>query len=414
MRRKSPTDRSPDVCPSAAADSNSPPTSTPTPTQTPTPTGPATAAARPTVPTSSSPTVSPAATPTATRTPNPWYLPPLVLKLPPPPPFMIALAPRPNFEAIKVEITQAIQCLGNPNCPDNSVRLFVGKPTMVRLYVRIAPGSPWISISGIGGELCPGTHGVEGCSNPVHSINYVTPTMLKSTADLSLFRGNINSTLNFILPSGWTYGSFTVYVNMKGEDYPLEHNLKDNFITQSFQEHPSQRLDVVFVPVQSKGFLADLNERWAIRDWLALSYPTSNIQVWSMYGIINNTDTYDWNDTSGGCGDGWGDLLDDLDWYKGNLPQSLLRHGPHIDASRLPVRRLRQYVKPSCRGGSQYRRPGRSGRGCTGDRAFHAAQPRARLQCRESRQVLPQFGRDPRRIRRRCSTQASLCPEPVI
>ena len=192
---------------------------------------------------------------------------------------------------------------------------------MVRLYVRIAPGSPWISISGIGGELCPGTHGAEGCSNPVHSINYVTPTMLKSTADLSLFRGNINSTLNFILPTGWTYGNFTVYVNMKGEDYYLEPTLQDNFITQSFQEYPSQRLDVVFVPVQSKGFLADLNERWAIHDWLTLSYPTSNIQLWSMYGIINNTDTYDWNDTSGGCGDGWGDLLDDLDWYKGNLPQ---------------------------------------------------------------------------------------------
>ncbi len=41
-----------------------------------------------------------------------------------------------------------------------------------------------------------------------------------------------------------------------------------------------------------------------------------------MSGYMNNTpDTYDWNDTSGGCGDGWGALLDDLSWYKGNNPQ---------------------------------------------------------------------------------------------
>ena len=296
------------------------PTVTVTPTVTPVPT-------RPPVPTStpitaSVPTVTPTVNPTARPTPKPGFIPQLVINLPQPPPFLIALAPRPNIEVINVEITQAIQCLGNSNCPDNSLRLFIGKPTMVRLYVRISPGGPWFSVSGIGGELCPGIHNVQGCANPVHSINYVTVTKVKSTVDVSYLRGNINSTLNFILPSSWTYGNFTVYVNMKGEDYPLEATLNDNFITQPFQENPSQRLDVMFVPVKSRGFAADLNERWKIHDWLTLAFPTSNIQIWQMSGFINNTpDTYDWNDKSGGCGDGWGDLLDDLDWYKGNNPQ---------------------------------------------------------------------------------------------
>jgi hypothetical protein len=246
----------------------------------------------------------------------------MVLKLPPPPPFLVALAPRPNFEAIKVEITQAIQCLNNPNCADNTVELFAGKPTMIRLYVRISPSSPFFSVSGIGGELCPGVHNAQGCSNPVHSINTITVTKLKSTSDLSYLRGDINRTLNFILPSSWTYGNFTAYVNMNGQDYPLEASFKDNFISQSFQEKASQRLDVMFVPVKSKGFLADLNERWTIHDWLVLAYPTANIQIWQMVGYINNTpDTYDWNDTSGGCGDGWGALLDDLGYYRGSNPQ---------------------------------------------------------------------------------------------
>jgi hypothetical protein len=312
------------------------PTRPPIPTATATPTVTSTATStttftpfptRPPVPTStphtaSTPSVVPTVNPTAVPTPKPGFIPQLVLKLPPPPPFLVALAPQPNFEAIKIEITQAIQCLGNPNCPDNSVLLFVGKPTMVRLYVRLAPGSPWITVSGIGGELCPGIHDAQGCSNPIHSINTITVTKLKSTADVSLFRGNINTTLNFILPSGWTYGNITVYVNMKGEDYLLEATFKDNFISQSFQENASQRLDVMFVPVMSRGYLADLNERWTIRDWLTLAYPTSNIHIWEMAGYMNNTpDTYDWNDTSGGCGDGWGALLDDLDWYKGSNPQ---------------------------------------------------------------------------------------------
>ncbi len=259
------------------------PTRTPLPSATSTPTATATATptatlvpTRPPVPThtpvtpSPIPSITPTVVPSAVPTPKPGFIPQLVLKLPPPPPFMIAMAPHPNFEAFKVEITQAIQCINNPNCPDNSVQLFVGKPTMIRLYVRIAPGSPFMSVSGIGGELCPGIHNEQGCSNPIHSINYITVTKLKSTADVSLFRGNINSTLNFILPSGWTYGNITAYVNLKGEDYLLEPTFKDNFVSQSFQENASQRLDVMFVSVKSRGYLADFNERFNIRDWLTL------------------------------------------------------------------------------------------------------------------------------------------------
>jgi hypothetical protein len=304
------------------------PTATATPTVTSTATSTATFTPFPTRPSAptSAPTIAPTVTlvviPTAKPTPKPGFIPQLVLKLPPPPPFLVALAPRPNFEAVKVEITQAIQCLNNPNCPDNAVLLFTGKPTMVRLYVRISPSSPFFSVSGIGGELCPGIHVAQGCSNPIHSINTITVTKMKSTLDLSYFRANINGTLNFILPSSWTYGSFTAYVNMNGVDYPLEASFKDNFLSESFQENASQRLDVMFVPVNSRGFLADLNERWTIRDWLMLAYPTANIQIWQMSGYINNTpDTYNWNDTSGGCGDGWGDLLDDLSWYRGSNPQ---------------------------------------------------------------------------------------------
>ena len=57
-----------------------------------------------------------------------------------------------NLIADDVEIIQVIQCMDNPTCSDNSVPLYVGKPTLVRLYVR-AEGAG-AETAGIGGEIC--------------------------------------------------------------------------------------------------------------------------------------------------------------------------------------------------------------------------------------------------------------------
>jgi len=73
-------------------------------------------------------------------------------------------------------------------------------------------------------------------------------------------------------------------------------------------------VDVVFIPVSANGFQPDINERWAMADWLFRVYPVSRIGVWETSdGVSNN---YNFPDTSGsGCGDGWGGLLDDLWWF---------------------------------------------------------------------------------------------------
>ncbi len=123
------------------------PTNTPRPRPTRTPTPTATFTSTPTVlylPTLPPwPTLVPGITPQPTPTLRPSITGLITTvknnALKKPSPFIRWVLSEGNlFTITNAEITQAIQCLDNPNCPDNSVPLVTGKQTLVRVYAKIS------------------------------------------------------------------------------------------------------------------------------------------------------------------------------------------------------------------------------------------------------------------------------------
>jgi hypothetical protein len=237
------------------------------------------------------------------------------------------LVPQPDIEIVKIEITQAIQCLQNTTCPDNSVLLYSGKPTMVRVYVRLAPGA-YSSVSNIGGRLCLGNKGQGGCgaiavaSSSVNSLNKAT---VKKGASPGSDRTDLNATINFLLPPDWVKNAgadlgivqagkpleFTVFVNYLQKDFPFEIKYDNNFKSYKFNIWPSQPLGVVFVPVTTNGFTASTSEMHSILSWLRLVYPTSDFR----FGYVPGP--FYWNTNWGGDCGGFGGLLFNLAWNRG-------------------------------------------------------------------------------------------------
>jgi hypothetical protein len=265
---------------------------------------------------------SPTPFPTPTQVPvNPFVKPfvNLISLLQPPPNVVIQLPSWMQPDNIKVtdlEITQAIQCLHNPDCADNSVALYTGKPLVVRAYVKLIAG-PDNLVYPIGGALCYGNTGAGGCSNPILSENKIGVT---NPADaVSYGRGSAFTTLNFILPLSYSEGfsthTLTVYANYKRQDLPSEVYYADNYKTLQYQMTDSQPIYVKYYPVQDKGFFPPAGQFATYQTYLAKTYPTGD--VYPLLGVPLYGKNYDWSTPdSWGCPVGWHKLINDL-WYMG-------------------------------------------------------------------------------------------------
>jgi|GEM_PF-2274969 len=221
----------------------------------------------------------------------------------------------------RVEVTQAIQCLNNTLCADNSVPLYVGKPTLVRAYVFLDRGPT--TLANISGRLCRGNTGATSCVSPLRpgrSIN-----LNQANNSIGALRNDLTLTLNFLLPMDWVAraGSldFTVYVNYNGENSAECCNDNNRQYLNLFVR-TGRTVDVVFLPVRANGFQPPEGELWPIVDWLSRVYPVSRVQPWVNPDPVANT--YNFSSTSGGggtfgafsgCGQGWGDLMSDLWWF---------------------------------------------------------------------------------------------------
>lgn len=234
-----------------------------------------------------------------------------------------------DLQIMKTEVTQAIQCIDNPTCADNSVPLYTNKPTLVRAYAQIARGPA--SMNNVTALLCPGNTGADGCASPINA----GPVTLFRENPPAASRADLRSSFNFVLPLDWTARpgrlQFTVYINFRGSRAP-EVFYDNNRQVVNLNVQVGKRLDVVFLPIGGNGITPNINERWAIVDWLRRVYPVSSIGVYETREPIR--DNYNFVDTSGsGCGDGWSSLLDDLWWYNAwrDDPVDWLRYYGMVD-----------------------------------------------------------------------------------
>lgn len=284
------------------------PTNTPTPTITPTST--------------STITLIPTSTPIPSPTPK--SIPPIVKIIPHVVgylhPSIDTVAQLPswmapdNIKVTDIEITQAVQCLHNPDCADNSVTLYQGKATLVRVYVRLTAG-PDSVVYPIGGALCYGNTGAGGCPKPIRPVQKIFVENVKDP--VSYGRQVIGTTLNFILPMSYVESpvtqTLTVYANYNFEDLPSESYYKDNYKTIQYQVQSSEPLYVRFYPVQDNGYFTPSMEWATITDYLNKTYPTG--EIYPSLGFPLLSKNYDWTTPdSWGCPKGWHNLINDL-WY---------------------------------------------------------------------------------------------------
>jgi hypothetical protein len=207
--------------------------------------------------------------------------------------------------------------LNNPSCPDNSIPLFLDKPTLIRVYVRLDSGP--IAIADISGILCNQLYQ----DPPAECVRPVQPIEVYQTADpVKFFRSSLAATLDFIVPPEWisTAGghSFSLVVNPKYES-GLETRDWNNKLYPYLVMLPAKKMDVVFTRIKNNGYLPDINERWKIVAWLQRVLPAGDINVWELpVRLSGSLETLDLTSTSGGgCGP-WSTLLDGLEWLRGD------------------------------------------------------------------------------------------------
>lgn len=117
--------------------------------------------------------------------------------------------PRGNLIVVDAEITQAIQHFRSGKhldaanvFPDNSIRLVASKPTVVRLYVDYDASAGLAPITKISGELLV-TAG--GTTTTIFASQPIVPRR-----DVSIDRGQLAHTLNFLIPENLCTGTIDV------------------------------------------------------------------------------------------------------------------------------------------------------------------------------------------------------------
>ena len=211
-----------------------------------------------------------------------------------------------------VEVTQVIQCLDNPYCDDNSVPLYMHKPTLVRLYVRasgVAPDTPPVH-----GEVCIGYYQSEPFE-PIECLPSMNTLVPQDISDpVQDFRGQIDMTLNIMIPNYWTEHRDEILrimarVNPDGRDVP-ESDYENNTAYENIVFKKGRELNIVAMRANVFGNKINRNLITRGLDWILRYYPTSDINIY-----LHNWDPvhapFDFTTKRG-----WFHLLARLDWIR--------------------------------------------------------------------------------------------------
>lgn len=185
--------------------------------------------------------------------------------------------------------------------------LVEGKKTVVRVYVGVRGADA--PVRGVQGRLL--RVGIDQWATALNSDNSITVDPLADPYPDN--RDDINGTLNFTLPDGWSAGGYwaNVWINYApGVEECLlcgDNNIGSKWV--SFQER--NPLDVYMIRVSSNGLIPAANTRLQNIGFLQQTYPIPNVNIWILPNITANY-SFDGGKDAGACTDGWNDLLDDL------------------------------------------------------------------------------------------------------
>jgi len=215
-----------------------------------------------------------------------------------------------SIEAI--EVTQVIQCMNNPTCEDNSVPLYMRKPTLVRLYVRASGISP--TTPPVHGRVCIGYYDPE-IFNPIECFESLNTVQVSDDSDpVREFRGQIDATLNVQIPIHWTLHKnaslrLKAEVNPEGSDV-AECCYENNTAYENIVFRKGRELNIVAMRANVFGEKINKNSIVEGVKWILKYYPTSDIDIY----------THDWDPIHAPfdftATRGWVHLLIRLDWIR--------------------------------------------------------------------------------------------------
>ena len=232
-----------------------------------------------------------------------------------------------------LEITQAIQHYraqehltdAADRGPDNSLRLVADKTAWVRAYLRsgLDPSFSGGPISGVDGTLTVErrTAGVWGVVATLPSQNGPVDA-LESFPSYDAERGDIDSTLNFVVPAAVMTGLLRLTVRVTAPDEPcarttasaqvtadvnLRQTLNAAFITVAYNGLDAARMNTLNLAAPT---LADCTAETA---WAMRTYPVSgapNVRIAGTFTTATPLD--DARTAPGACSPNWGPLLTTL------------------------------------------------------------------------------------------------------
>jgi hypothetical protein len=224
--------------------------------------------------------------------------------------------PRGDLQITDLEINQAVQFFRSSehldaanSMPDNSLPLVGGKTTGLRFYVDhdLSVGSP---ITVLSGELTIRSGGATTTLTPIQTI---TPRR-----ESEINRAAVDHTLNFAIPAAWSRGRLEISCQVFDAANPASRSAAFKRTLQFVDVNP---LRVYGVGINYTGGGLNLAPP-ALSDILATFDYTR--RVWPTGDVLTSgfTTIAFGGDLSGvaadGCGDGFNDLLDELQDMKGD------------------------------------------------------------------------------------------------
>jgi hypothetical protein len=240
---------------------------------------------------------------------------------------------RPDLQVQGLEVTQGVQHYradqhltdAADRGPDNSLRLVTSKTAWVRTYLRSGqdPGFENGQLAGVTGTLrverrVNGVWGTIANLAPQNGPMVVEDAFASYDAE----RGNINSTLNFVVPANLMTGLLRLTAEVRGPfapcpghtasrstlvDVNLQQTLNAAFITIGYDGPNAARTGNIVLAAP------DLPTCQAETSWAMTTYPVSgapNVRVAGTF--VTNTPIDDPRSCPGCCSPNWGPLLNQI------------------------------------------------------------------------------------------------------